>query len=500
MKKHQIFIKSLALILAAVMLSSIVACSGNQGNSQTTTAQAPDSSGNENTEASTEKGPDLPAVKYDGDEFVFLVRAANNEWDAIDIFAEADASDKVSDAILNRNLRIENEYDIVITQVNCHESKYLEKVTELGTAQDDSVDVFLGSQSALYPPAINGYLLNMETELHYNDFSANWWDSALNDELSLVNRQFYAVSSMNLMSYLATWVVAFNMQVLKDIGIDENAPYQNVRDGSWTLDTYSTYVKNYTRDINNDGKMTEADQWGTAGQSDHILGMLYGAGFSVLTKDADGDPVLSAPTERMLDAITKVALLCSKTVAFDSHDSSVNTLYSTDGEYGRTMFADNRAMFFHETLHSLNSMRDMNSNFGIVPVPKYDENQKNYISMVHYWALSATAVPVHLTNLDQISVILEAMAYDSYLNVVPTFLESAVYGKYLRDDASYEMMSYVNENRYLDLAIVTNIGSIMEVVKNGVYDASLNYSRIYDSAKKMVNTQLAEIIEAVSNS
>ncbi|MBR6426795.1 MAG: hypothetical protein IKS28_03105 [Clostridia bacterium] len=475
-------IVSLLVVMSAVFAA--VSCSGNVDSPGVSSQD----SGNAPVTAS------LPDTKFDGEKVSFLVRGQGNEWDCIDVF-QPDTTDRVSDAILNRNMKVEEQYGVEIEQTLISVDLLTEEIRKLAESGDLSYDVYVNSLYGLYTPAVEGSLLDMNS-LPYNDFTQEWWDAELNGNLTLAGHRFFAVSSMNLMSYYATWVVTYNMGIFEDLGYDVNEPYQLVRDGAWTIDKYTAYQKDFTRDINDDGKMTDQDQWGTAGQSDHILGMLYGVGFSVLQKDSDDLPQLQIPSNSIYEAMSKVMAICVKGNAFDSHDASVNLQYSTDGEYGRRMFADNRAMFFHETLKAVSTLRDMNGEFGVIPVPKYSENQKNYISMVHYWATSMNAVPSWGRSAEKVSAILEAMAYYSEKTVVPEFLSSAVYGKYLRDDASYEMMNeYIRANRFIDFGIVSQIGGIIGVVKSGIYDGSLNYSRIIDSVKKGVAEELENLAD-----
>jgi hypothetical protein len=113
--------------------------------------------------------------------------------------------------------------------------------------------------------------------------------------------------------------------------------------------------------------------------------------------------------------------------------------------------------------------------------------------------MSMDAIPSWTVSDEKSSAILEAMAYYSEESVVPEFLSSAVYGKYLRDDASYEMMDkYIRANRFVDFGIVSQIGGLIGVVKSGIYDGSLNYHRIIDSVKSGVALELEELADKLS--
>ena len=113
------FKKLTAIALLAAMLMTAAACSDSGSNlndpAQDTNAQA----GEQQAETTTaEEGPDLPEMDFDGYEFKSFSRgfhSGNTHWYIFDTeYFEEQAGDVVMDAVLERNTKIEEQYNCKI--------------------------------------------------------------------------------------------------------------------------------------------------------------------------------------------------------------------------------------------------------------------------------------------------------------------------------------------------------------------------------------------------
>ena len=106
-------------------------------------------------------------------------------------------------------------------------------------------------------------------------------------------------------------------------------------------------------------------------------------------------------------------------------------------------------MFMDTSLFFIESLRDMESDFGIIPYPKFDEAQTEYYSRVsYYWA---NVVPTTNTHLEMTGAILEAFISYSARYVVPAYYDIALKTKYSRDEESVAMLDLIFENRVVDI-------------------------------------------------
>lgn len=100
------------------------------------------------------------------------------------------------------------------------------------------------------------------------------------------------------------------------------------------------------------------------------------------------------------------------------------------------------------TFFYISSLRNMDADFGILPYPKYDEAQKDYLARIE--GIELTGVPV-TADTEFVSAIMEAMASESATTVVPAYYDVALKTKMTRDNDSAEMLDIIFENRVFDL-------------------------------------------------
>jgi hypothetical protein len=339
-----------------------------------------------------------------------------------------------------------------------------------------------------------GNLLYDLKEVRYINLTDSWWDIELNKDLSLLNRQFSAANAINLMSYEATWIGMFNKKLMQDNGYSPASVYEMVKAGTWTLENYMELTKNFIQDLNNDGKMDHEDQYGTSGQGTMALGFIIGAGLRFVEKEKDDYLVFTDFNERTSRLLELVTEFCNTNVAFNSHNAMNG---SGNGEYSRVLLAENRALFFTETLLCVRVLRDMADDFGVVPMPKLDESQEKYTSMVHHWATSLTSVPITCPDIEMAGIIIEEMAFQSKKAVVPVYFETAINGKYLRDEESIEMIDYIMENRVIDYAIVSDLGGLTGRIEGSIFNNRGDFASIYESAGDSMTTRIERMIESI---
>jgi len=95
----------------------------------------------------------------------------------------------------------------------------------------------------------------------------------------------------------------------------------------------------------------------------------------------------------------------------------------------------------------------MKSDFGILPMPKYDENQKNYMSH-SYDGASIFAVPVSASDYEFSGAMLDGLSAESKYTVIPAFYDLKLMTKVTRDNDSAEMLDIIRQDMTYDFAYV----------------------------------------------
>jgi len=257
------------------------------------------------------------------------------------------------------------------------------------------------------------------------------------------------------------------------------------------LDKFNSIIKEVWRDIDGDGVMGPEDFYGYATQNDLYVGFIFGAGEGFADKDEADMPVVRPLTEKFSNMIDKIAeIMENKNATINSSDFP--ELYSDGIWYGNKAFIEDRALFFGTMASMFKTLNaQMQSDFGILPMPKYDESQEHYNTYLYSGATSIS-VPNNLSE-DELfftGFVLEAMAAESRKLVVPAFYDVTMKIKYARDDESSQMLDIIFERRSCDLIYVNDFGGfysgmVWDVLKKENY----NLASFYES--RSISTQKA---------
>ena len=112
-----------------------------------------------------------------------------------------------------------------------------------------------------------------------------------------------------------------------------------------------------------------------------------------------------------------------------------------------------QTMFTTWLLTGVNYLRDMEDDYGIIPMPKLDEAQESYTAYCHNGS-SVFGIPTTENEPDKIAAFMEAMAAETYRVVTPAYFETALKGKYSRDSETSQMLDIIVSGVYLDIGYI----------------------------------------------
>jgi hypothetical protein len=171
-------------------------------------------------------------------------------------------------------------------------------------------------------------------------------------------------------------------------------------------------------------------------------------------------------------------------------DSEKQNQYSVE-----KMFGEGRSAFLEFSLISMETLRVYDTvEFGVVPSPKYDEEQEKYITMMNA-ATSLFCVPITVSDTDYVGIILEAWSAESYRKTIPAYYEIALKTKYSRDDESAAMLDLILDAATVDLVYFSNdFDPLSSVGYKLFHDAGHNFASFYDKNEKAAQKKLDKII------
>lgn len=483
-------IKTLCALLALLMVMSslvvLTACGESVENpdvpSNGTTEQTVAEGTNEELE--TQRIPQYDLIekeKFDR-EFVILGRS-----DMLEEFeVEKYTGEILNDAVYDRNVVISEDFDIDLEVIDGGDYTAVNnEVINQVSAGDDEYDVFIGHKVAFMNCAQTNYLYDLN-DVDALNLSAVYWDQACRENLSLMGHNFMMTGDINPGSMLISACLVFNKDLNTELG--KTAPYEMVDNGTWTLDTYLQEITGVTQDLNNDGIYSyKDDQFSTSiWRLDGAFSLFYGAGGMFVTINEDEEPELSYSSEKVIDIYEKLYTIVITENAYYLED--VND-YGTNYD----VFSEGRALYCDVTLNKISSFfDDMEDPYGIVPVPKYDVAQDEYLSFVN-GASPFMMMAQSEKDPEFVGTILEAMAAYNYDNITPKMFEIVTKLQSARDPESSRMVDYIIRNRIYDFGYFIELG-ITNIVMNALTDAKETIASDLKSNERQAKRTLDRLI------
>ena len=491
--------KIMSLLLAMLMLTSVVACGGKdtsdpQNNGDVTTAATTNAAAADTTsatEATTEapKYPALPEKDMQGYELRFLnYDDSYLTWSINQLDANEVTADLLSDAIYERNTRIEETYNCVISEVLVGRPD--EVLGGLVASGDVGAEVVLLYDEKIAGHYTSGRLLTWDN-LSYIDYEQPYWSYDATQTFNVGGKIFAATGDFSLSMSTRSFVLMYNKDLYSELGLKEDL-YQLARDGKWTMEKMVAVSESAVADLNGDGAMNAADdRFGSTGSIKLYFGSLVtGAGVKYVERDAEGGLKLATTgNEYAINVMSDILAKHNNTPnAFLIQTSDINSSGSAS-----TMFRNGQTIFQGCAMKTVTNYRDMESDFGILPFPKYSEEQESYHALTSGGAMATLPVTLQESDYENVGLILEAMSRDSYESVVPTYKEIALKSKYARDAGSADMLDIIFSSATYDVGLSLLPGDIYYRYMNIFLSGKDTFASGTKSMESIVNKQLQRL-------
>lgn len=442
MKQHALrpFSKPISIFLLIILLTGIFAACAQEAsapeNTQIITSVSTDVE-NEEEKLSDE----LPDMNLDG-WVLSIVSHHDSISDESTIYTEALNGEIINDEIYNRNSSMEERFNFItkLTPGNGWATDYnLIKNSVLSGSGDYNM-CFLLPYASGGNIILNGYLHNM-LSVDYLNFEKPWWHNNVNDMFTFYNYLPFVSSDYLLSSYQYANILIFN-KIMAENYSTENI-YDSVRNGTWTTDKFNRIISVYSNDINGDTVYDVNDMYGFAtNYGYHAITWGYAVG-EMGVNLSDSGITLGYQSERFYKTAEWLYEIF--------HNSNLTYEIGWDKECDIS-WDENRVFIQAMWLADLEKYRDRNSEYGIIPYPKYNEEQELYHTYVDARA-GAVAIPVGTDSesISNVGLILEALSCDSYNNLIPGYLGTVTHSKYTRDEESIAMLDYISAGRVWDI-------------------------------------------------
>ncbi len=205
-------------------------------------------------------------------------------------------------------------------------------------------------------------------------------------------------------------------------------------------------------------------------------------------------PVLALNTEKAANVVeTFVPLYRDKDI----------TLYTGDfqSKYGHVfsqfltpMFISDQLLFINNWMCIALELRNMESDFGILPPAKYDDSQdRYYVPSSESWMYYAV-VPVTEPDLPFTGHVMDALGYFGKKEVHTAIIEKTITDKTARDTDTEEMMHIIYDNRCFDLGSLFDWGGVTGMLNSFIGSKSTNFASAMASKEKAIVSAIEKTV------
>ena len=479
----------LTLLFAALLLTSTVSCSGtSEQENETTTLPAV----TETATAAVETEPteaDVPEKDYAGKEFRIFTRGETTGkfWHK-DLAAEELNGDPLNDAVYNRNIALAEKLNVKITPLWSDTADMQPAATKSITAGDDAFEVMMAPLNQTNSMATKNYLLNLNTDIPYLDLEKPWWDGNSVQDLSIGDTLYSVFGDYTIMDEETTWVMYFNKDIQKDHQLENF--YELVETGNWTNDKLHELSLAVTTDVDGDGDYDYEDLYGYQGEQYNALVSLIASDVQYVHRDENNMPV-------MIDAAAKERLFTAleSTLTY-MNDLDASRIFDRDG-WGAldalAKFREGGSLFMMCGMINVMLFRDMDADFGVLPIPKTDAEQDGYYSTLSVYNADAMSIPVTISDPEMIGIVMETFSAESRKTVLPAYYDVALTRKSTRDEESRHMIDIIIEGKRFDVGMLYDIGGIASSIQKLVMSKSMDIASMWASIEKSMATALEDL-------
>lgn len=442
----------------------------------------------ESPETETQNPYDLLEKEIFDRTFTVLIRDDCQE----DFAISSMQGELLADSIYERNTVVAEDYGVefeFIYQGNTY-TAVNDAVKKQVTSGLDEYDLFIGHKYSYSNLAMNNYLYDMG-KIETLDLSQPWWDQGCYENLTVVGKTYVMTGDINPSSSMRiTSCMVMNKDMMADRGQSVDQLNELTENGGWTLDVLHGYANDVTEDLNGDGQIShEQDRFCLTGWMMAAPYALYYGSNGNFVKIVDGIPELDYSDEKVTGIYEKIySIMIGQNAYYVTNEALYDTMFD--------VFREGRALFSVLTLKLISQyLSDMEESYGILPVPKYDTNQKEYLSFVN-GSTGLVMIAKGETDPAFVGTVMDAMAAYNYSCVTPNMFQVVTKLQVAQDPASARMVDLIIRNRVFDLGYFADL-SVTNLVKDRLNAKHPEIASSLKAGRQSANRALGQLLKNI---
>ena len=498
MKKK--YIRRIAMLLAVMMLfmTVFVACKGNGDDDDDNDGGW--SLGDSGKAATPDNIPE--DTDFAGYQFNVLYRAGEwvNYWEC-EGNIEGEAVNPVHRIVYERNMRVANRLNCKIKWIPTQSGALKESAKEVRNhlEAEDYYDFFLLTNNVIVTERQNHQLCDFN-DAEYVEYHQPWWWEEVMNEIAFDGHTInYLVGDMNLVNFTKMSAFYFNFDLIEQyLQKKPQYFYELVNEGKWTIAKVDELAAQCYRNLNGNNEEDEGDMFAfpwTGGEVANQFMLSTRIADKFYTRDESGLlQIHMHNNEDIYQVVTQVRKLLRENPGVrDYHTMPAGTF---DGLIIEE-FASNKYVFLAQRLTAAcsESMRQMQSLYGILPYPTLEEGDE-YISDIQASSTSISCPKIAEKNLERTGICIEALCSESYRYTTDAFFNMALKNKYTNDIESAKMIDIIYETAHKSF-LVEYSGAALGITGclNTAIDGETNINTLLDGkrgAEQAINNFIAE--------
>lgn len=419
-------------------------------------------------------------VNYDGHEF--RIYTLDNSAYRIEHYAEELNADLVNDAVFTRNSNVSEMLNVKVTaEINVWDNDLFRTAVRSSImAHDEAYDMFTGNSYNMTALSAEGmyYNVNKVDTIHLNQ---PWWNKDATDALSVGDKVYLLYGDISMSNYGRYQCYFFNKAYINDYQFDD--PYDVFAKNEWTLDRLISMTKDFYVDVDGNDKQDETDIYGEYSPLQSVFN-ISNNWIRITEKNSDNYPEVVFYSERTQEMFDKLR----------TYFKESRGVYAPMGWSDWELFANGNCVFFYDCLKDAAYLRDMEGDYGILPIPRYDEYQEGYQTVLDGAIVS---IPVTASDPERTGMVMEALAYYGRELVYPAYVEKTITVKGTRDEEAAESIKIILDSGHNDFGVAFSgfdgYGyGLLEYVKT-----SKGFASFYEGYEKKATKELVDYADLI---
>ena len=495
--------KLTASLLLISLLASLASCGSQDSGTNDTTSSGTSADTTAEETTSQFVKDDLPSDLDLGGKTVGIMIGDYFNAFLDDLYSPEETGNRLSDAVYRTSKKVQERLNVVLeynyqTYAWSEMAGFQSKVISGILAGDTGFDLLFDVQNYSAQMLEGEYFANF-ADIGNISLEKPWYNQTVLENMP-DDYIYFLSGQFSLANVKSAFAMYFNADLYSSLGLTEDL-YALVDDGKWTIDKLDELTKNTYSDLNGDTKADASDRYGiTFGDVNKYMGFIKSCGIDIFKKTSSGYE-FTYDNEHASEVVSRLCALISDNentqVAFGNDDTHPEYQISTGGgNYASKIFTDGRALFsFGLIADAATIVPSIDFSYGLLPYPKWDENQAEYATMLQRTCYAM--MPVTVEDKDAAGAVLEALSSESYRTLVPEYCEVSLKTRYSQDDDVSRMFDLVINSIVYDPGEIfaSLLGTPSGAIKGAIIDNKPNWASNMAKEKTALIEKMNQITE-----